>query len=480
MDPITSASLAVLPAPDVPAGGDHVEDLDEFFWGDLLDYIDEGRVVVVVDSGLLAVKHGEQTIGFDALVAGRLAAKMRIDLRGIDGTPRLDDVVSRYLLLPRARKEDLYVRIAQVVKELELQPPQALLDLAAVRRLDLFVTLAFDGLLTRAIDLVRHEGQSRTDVVAFSPNRAADLPLPRERLTVPTVFHLLGRQSSAPEWVICDEDRLEFLHALQDDARQPKLLFDALRDGHLLLIGCRLPDWLARFFLRAAKNEPLSSRRETVEYLVDPRAARDPALKTFLADFSPATRVVSLEPGVFCAQLRARWEKRHPVAAPTDAPTRTATGARLPDGAVFISYSSQDAAAVRGLAQSLDAAGIDVWFDRNELQPGDEWDRRIRRGVEASSLFMPVISRTTQEVDRRRDYFWREWNAADERARGMAPDEPFLVPVVIDDTPPYGSVVPDRFRSAQWTVLPSGQTTPGFIERVRALYREISGRSRRA
>ena len=30
----------------------------------------------------------------------------------------------------------------------------------------------------------------------------------------------------------------------------------------------------------------------------------------------------------------------------------------------------------------------------------------------------------------------------------MAPDEPFLVPVVIDDTPPYDSVVPDRFRSA--------------------------------
>lgn len=482
MDPITTASLAILPTADVPVGGDHIEDLDEFFWGDLLDYIDEGRVVVVVDSGLLPVKHGGREIGFDALIAARLAARMKIDLGGIDGTPRLDDVVSRYLLLPRARKEDLYVRIAQVVKELELQPPQALLDLAAVRRLDLFVTLAFDGLLTRAIDLVRHEGQSRTEVVAFAPNRAADLPLPRERLTAPTVFHLLGRQSSAPEWVICDEDRLEFLHALQDDARRPKLLFDALRDGNLLLIGCRLPDWLARFFLRAAKNERLSSRRETVEYLVDPRAARDPALKTFLADFSPATRVVSLEPGAFCAELRTRWEKRHPAAAPTDAPAPESTPARTPspDGAVFISYSSQDAAAVRGLAQSLDAAGIDVWFDRSELQPGDDWDRRIRRGVEASSLFMPVISRTTQDAARRRDFFWREWNAADERARGMAPDEPFLVPVVIDDTPPYGSVVPDRFRSAQWTVLPSGQTTPGFVERVRELYRQISGRTRRA
>src|SRR4029079_3995168 len=102
----------------------------------------------------------------------------------------------------------------------------------------------------------------------------------------------------------------------------------------------------------------------------------------------------------------ARWEKRHP-AVPTDLPAPTRTEASSPDGAVFISYSSQDAAAVRELAQSLDAAGIDVWFDRSELQAGDEWDRRIRRGVEASSLFIPVISRTTQDVDRRRAYFWR-------------------------------------------------------------------------
>lgn len=462
---------------DLSAHDGNPEDLDEFFWGDLLDYVDDGRVVAVVGSGLLTVQHGGQAVAFDALVAARLAERLRIDLRADGAPPRLDDVVSRYLLQPRARKEDLYVRVAQVVKDLSVEPPQALLDLAAVRPLDLFVTLSFDGLLARAIDQVRHGGQPRTDAVAFAPNRAADLASPRERLSAPTVFHLLGRLSSAPDWVICDEDRLEFLHALQDDARKPKLLFDALRDGHLLLLGCRLPDWLARFFLRAAKSERLSSRRETVEYLVDPVAARDPGLKSFLADFSPATRVVSLEPASFCSELRERWQQRHPAGA--EAAPAPASSATRTDGAVFISYSSQDVAAVRGLAQALDAAGIDVWFDRSQLEAGDDWERRIRRGVEASSLFMPVISRATQDASRRRDFFWREWMAADERARGLAPDEPFLVPVVIDDLPAYDGVVPDRFRAAQWTVLPGGQTTKAFVDRVRELYRQISDRSRR-
>ncbi|MEM5340691.1 toll/interleukin-1 receptor domain-containing protein [Paraburkholderia azotifigens] len=455
-----------------------MEELDEFFWSDLLDYIDEGRVVAVTDNGLLPVSQDGQIFGFDALVATRLAERLRIGLSEIDGPPRLDDVVSRYLLQPRARKEDLYVRTSQVVRDLAIEPPQALLDLAAVRRLDLFVTLSFDGLLTRAIDVIRHGGEARTSVVTFSPNRADDLPGPRDRLNAPTVFHLLGRQSSAPEWVICDEDRLEFLHALQDDARRPKLLFDALRDDHLLLLGCRLPDWLARFFLRAAKNERLSARRETVEYLVDPQADRDPGLKAFLADFSPATRVVALDPTVFCAELRSRWEQRHPagVASAASAPAVQ----RAVDGAVFISYSSQDAAAVHGIAQALDAAGIDVWFDRSQLQGGDDWERQIRRGLEASSLFIPVISRATQDPARRRDFFWREWMAADDRAAGMAPDEPFLVPVVIDDTPAYGGTVPDRFRRAQWMTLPGAQTTDAFISHVRGLYRQISSRSCRS
>ncbi|MDM0053007.1 toll/interleukin-1 receptor domain-containing protein [Variovorax sp. J22R115] len=460
--------------------GVSVEEFDEFFWNDLLDYIDDRRVVVIIDSGLLPVACDGQTLSFDALVASRLAAKLRIDAGGADHATRLVDVISRYLLMPRSRKEDLYVRIAQVIKDLQVEPPQAMLDFAAVRSLNLFVTLSFDAMLARAIDMVRHGGEPRTEVVTFAPNRATDLPAPLEHLAAPTVFHLLGRQSSAPEWVICDEDRLEFLHALQDDARKPKLLFDALRDSHLLLLGCRLPDWLARFFLRAAKNAPLSSRRVTLEYLVDPLAAGDAELGAFLADFSPNTRLVSLDPSVFCAELHKRWAERHPEGSP--APTAE-EGAPLPqadaDGAVFLSYSSQDAAAVRRLAQALDAAGIDVWFDREQFQAGAEWDRRIRRGVDASSLFIPVISRATQDLGRRRDYFWREWNAADDRASGMAPDEPFLVPIVIDDTPPYSSVVPDRFRKAQWTVLQDGEASPAFVARVREMYRTISARARR-
>ena len=49
--------------------------------------------------------------------------------------------------------------------------------------------------------------------------------------------------------------------------------------------------------------------------------------------------------------------------------------------AVFLSYASQDAEAVRRLAEALRAEGVEVWFDQSELKGGDTWDQKIRRQI---------------------------------------------------------------------------------------------------
>ena len=36
----------------------------------------------------------------------------------------------------------------------------------------------------------------------------------------------------------------------------------------------------------------------------------------------------------------------------------------VPQGAVFLSYASEDADAARRICEALRAAGIEVWFDR--------------------------------------------------------------------------------------------------------------------
>jgi hypothetical protein len=155
--------------------------------------------------------------------------------------------------------------------------------------------------------------------------------------------------------------------------------------------------------------------------------------------------------------------------APTSRSGRDASpsSASNPAGAVFLSYASEDADAAERISNSLRSAGIEVWFDRNELRGGDVWDRQIRKQIHDCTLFVPVISAHSDA--RQEGYFRREWRLAVERAGDMAEDVPFLVPVVIDNTPDATARVPDRFREVQWTRLPVGEASPAFIERVQRL-----------
>ncbi len=135
--------------------------------------------------------------------------------------------------------------------------------------------------------------------------------------------------------------------------------------------------------------------------------------------------------------------------------------------AVFLSYASQDAETAQRLCNALRAVGIEVWFDQNELRGGDAWDASIRRQIKSCALFIPVISRNTHARDE--GYFRLEWKLAVDRSHLIAADRPFLVPVVVDDTPEQDERVPDRFREVQWTRLPAGANTDAFVEHVHRL-----------
>lgn len=135
--------------------------------------------------------------------------------------------------------------------------------------------------------------------------------------------------------------------------------------------------------------------------------------------------------------------------------------------AVFLSYASEDAAAAERIATSLRDAGIEVWFDKSELVGGDAWDAKIRRQIQECTLFLPIISSSTQA--RTEGYFRLEWRLADQRTHLMAKGRPFLVPIVIDDTHDSEAHVPDAFFDVQWSRFPEGEINDDFADRVKEL-----------
>lgn len=425
---------------------------------------------------LVTVQDGDRAIQLGRWIAARLAPTVGIDPSELRDGFDLNDVVSLHLRR-RGDKEELYPRILGILRRATLSPPNVLQALAGIRGLDLFVSLTFDSLLADGLASAR--GASPQQIV-YSPNAVGDLGAPKSALRRPTVFHLLGKASSSPDYAICDEDLLEFVHAMQDKQRQPKILFDELRTSHLLILGCSFGDWLARFFLRTARNLELSQRRRRWDVFVSDQVDRNGMLAPFLESFSPETRVVAMTAEQFVTELAQRWHAAHPVEDTAPAPTEEDAQGGVPAGAIFVSYASDDAGAAGALVDTLRAAHLDVWFDTDTLQPGDDWARRIRRGIEHCSLFLPIISRQALSDENRRRYFWREWNYADDYARGIAPDEAFIVPIVIDDTRIDRAPLPDAFTKAQGERVPNGQLAPRVTEKLIELVREFHRRRRTA
>jgi TIR domain/SIR2-like domain len=446
--------------------------LDEDAWEDLLSFIEERRVIPIVGPELLQVQTERGPRLLLDWAAEKLAARLSVDTSALPPRYTLNDVVC-WFLASHGRREEAYVRLRSILKDAAFEPPLALRQLAAISDFDLFVTTTCDSLLERAINLERFGGSPSTEVLSYAPNRVTDLPAQRDQLPRPVVYHLFGRVSASPTYVISDEDLLEFICALQNENLAPEKLFHELEHNHLLFIGSSFTNWLARLFLRMAKRQRLSDPREVGEILADGHSGEDDPLVSFLQQVSVRTRIYSGAER-FVQELHERWQRRRKTSSATanssgvQSPARFLPPAReMPDNAVFISYAREDLPAVQQIKAGLESAGITTWFDIDRLEVGDDYDRKIQRNISRCSYFIPVISGTTQR--RPEGYFRREWSYALDRVRNMAEGALFILPVILDDTTAAQALAPDRFKALHFTQLPGGQVTPEFAQRLTGL-----------
>jgi hypothetical protein len=443
-----------------------ISTLDDDAWDDLLSFIEERRVIPIVGPELLQVstERGPRLL-YDWL-AEKLAARLNVDTAELPPAYTLNDVIC-WFLAARGRREEAYVRVRSLLKEAQFEPPQALRHLAAITDFDLYVSTTFDALLESAINLERFGGAASTEVLSYAPNRVADLPSERDRLTRPVVYHLFGRVSASPTYVLSDEDLLEFICALQNEHLAPEKLFHELEHSHLLFIGSNFTNWLARLFLRMAKRQRLSDPRDVGEVMADDHTGQDDRLMAFLQQVSVRTRIY-MGAERFVDELHRRWQARRKpaaAAAPIGGAARFLPPSReMPDNAVFISYAREDLAAVQQIKAGLEAAGITTWFDIDRLEVGDDYDRKIQRNIARCSYFIPVVSATTQR--RLEGYFRREWSYAMDRVRNMADGALFILPVSIDATSAAEALVPDKFKALHFTQLPGGAVPAEFAQRV--------------
>ena len=161
------------------------------FWEDLLDFIEQGKVIPVI--GEHAVSFGEGDELLYPWLARELATRLGVSGARLSAMPTLNDVAREHLLAGGERNA-IYTRLSRILRERCLVPGDALRDLAGIAAFNLYLTTTFDPLLERALNTVRFAGVETTRTQAFFPSAAnKDLPARRAELAGVTVYHVLGK-----------------------------------------------------------------------------------------------------------------------------------------------------------------------------------------------------------------------------------------------------------------------------------------------
>jgi hypothetical protein len=410
-------------------------ELDDLFWDDLLTRIHENEVVPIVGRGLVTFGPDDELLY--PWLARRLPGELKPPLT-FENPPRdLQQVVDAQRATNQ-RIERVYRLLNLIVKEPDLRPGPTLARLAAIEGFQLFISATFDPLLPRAVESASPGGKPDERQRASTLRGACpDLPQELDLLEHRFVYQLLGSAQPYPDFVISDEDMFRFLLHLDQQLPQLPKLSEALQKSHFLALGLSFADWLMHFFIQVVKHAPLSELDRTDLFIFEKLDSAERAQEViYFSRLTKQIQIVAIDPLEFVAELHDRWFKEHPapVREPYAMNKEQREKHRAP-GCIFVSYATPDLEIARFVVSQLQKAGCLVWFDKEQLQPGEDWEEALRKAVEERcGLFISIISDHTAE--RLQGYNIFERKLAAKRRERLADNAIFYLPVRIDQGQP--------------------------------------------
>jgi hypothetical protein len=192
----------------------------------------------------------------------------------------------------------------------------------------------------------------------------------------PLVYYLFGHHEDRESLVLTEADLIDFLvKIVRGDPPVPDQVRSILQDPatSFLFLGFGFQNWYLRVLLKVMDvyghhtNKAIAF--EDTQFFGHPD--REQAFAFFSGDRHIDFRELRWE--VFASQLReAYW------ASPPRPTTGVMISAPLSPGPnapkAFISYASEDGEVVEALAGKLEARGVRVWRDKQDLRAGDKWN----------------------------------------------------------------------------------------------------------
>ena len=419
-----------------------IAELDDAFWDQLLSRMEMQKVIPVVGPGAISFGPGDDLL--HPWLAQQVAAKCNLRFPAADLPKTLQQVVDEQRLggttyqEKRERLERVHLYVFNLLHFPGMQPGVTLNRLASIKDFQLFLTTSFDPLLARAVEVAQPGSRPADWVRAFSfRDGFRDLPAVHGDLPYACVFHLLGKIRRAPDCALWDDETLAFLRELDHHLRASGNLSAALHDSHLLFLGLSFDNWLLRFLVQVVKGKHLSELDRDQLYLSESQETteRDQVV-VFFSRLTHQFRFIPKPPREFIAELARRWREGHPQSPNDDTLMKQAHRlAHRSPGCIFVSYASPDLPIAEYIVKQLQDKGLLVWFDKQQLLPGQIWEAEFSEAVEQTcGVFLSLISDTSAQ--RLTAYNILERNLASKRRDRFADSEVFYIPLRIDEGEP--------------------------------------------
>jgi hypothetical protein len=258
-------------------------------------------------------------------------------------------------------------------------------------------------------------------------------PIQTPRLAAPTperpiVYHLFGHYEEAKSLVLTEGDLIDFLVAIvRGTPAVPDQVRSILADAaaSFLFIGFGFHNWYLRVLLQVLNVYGRQSKAIAFE---DPQFFDHPDRAQVVGFFS-GDRLIEFRPlqwETFARQLEAAYEaggRKKPASAPAPAARLSGAAAAVQSSArrplAFISYASENRDRVEELMVKLQARGIDVWQDRQDLRVGQDWNRNLTRVIRKVVDYV-IVLQTAEMLSQTEGVFHEEIGQALERQSRMA------------------------------------------------------------
>jgi hypothetical protein len=310
---------------------------------------------------------------------------------------------------------------AEMVLRSHLYSPSTVYDQLASLPFSLIVTTGQDALLAQALKAAGKTPVTQRYHLRGDKRDNPEFAVPGSPAS-PVVYHLFGSAEEPSSLVLSENDVLDFLiRVVSERPPLPNSLLRALKrvGQSFLFIGFGIRHWDFRVLLKVLLRA-LELNRSGPAIAAEPLSGLLQSDRDEMILFYQRGTRVELEDddvGAFLTKLSQRLEADGGF-----------VGQAMPLGPrprVFISYAREDGDLASRVFDALQKAYFEPWLDRESLEGGDDWNKRIEGDLDASDfvlvLYTPAFCRKTDS------YVNKEVALACERALRVRGS--FLIPL---------------------------------------------------